>query len=100
MDLMKAEVQLLAHLQICDVFFVELKAEGMRRNVLFSLLLEVRPNPLTDGASTIYKATAYTHSSHINLLFWFQVSKKKQICLTPGVTDQVTVRISVFHVYM
>lgn len=26
MELMKAEVQVLVHLQICDVFFVELKA--------------------------------------------------------------------------
>lgn len=66
MELMKAEVQLLVPLQICDVFFIELKSERMRQNVLFSLLLKLRPNPLfwplTDGASTVYKATA--HSTH------------------------------------
>ena len=56
---------------------------------------------MTDAASTIYKASG-THSgitsSHIKLLFSAQVAKEKQICLTPGVTDQVTVRISVFKV--
>lgn len=99
--MMKAEVPVLVHLQTCDVFFVELKPEGMRRNVLFSMLLKLRPNPLiwqTEHPLNIKREQTHSSStsSAINYLFCCQVSKEKQICLTPGVTDQVTVRMSMF----
>lgn len=51
---MKAKLQVLVLLQMCDVFFVELKAEGIRRNAVFLSALEAKPTGLTSDRQRIY----------------------------------------------
>lgn len=56
MELMTAEVQVLVHLHIFEVFFVELKAEGDETKCIFlnALQSEAKPTGLTNDRRSIY----------------------------------------------